>query len=182
MRGVSRFSALAASFLLASCAAPPPSYPPPTDADARAAYRASIDQRIASWKPSGTAAPAPSGFIDTPGEYAATVESTVRFAQDVTTLAVLRANLANLVAVRVAGCEWGSLDLGEVSDAEQPTFTVEAEHAYRCKVESFHRAADGAGVLAYQRNGFLFRNGEGFSWLEIDHGPARYARDGEVAF
>jgi hypothetical protein len=175
-----RLPGLLASLLLASCAAPPPGYPPPTDADAEAAYRAGIEQRIASWKPTGSGLSPPSGAIDTPGEYAATVDSTVRFAQDVTTLAVLRSNLAAIVTVRVKGCEWDALDIDEVPEAQRPDFSVEAEHGYRCKVESFHRA-EGGGILAYDRTGFLFREGGAFSWLEIDHGPARYARDGEVA-
>lgn len=165
---------------LAACSAPDPTYNAPTDADAVAAYRANLEGKIAAWKPAENGSEA-SGPVDTPSEYASTAAATIDLVQDLGDFAILRRNLNGLVTIKVKSCEWGELDLDEVKQAQRPDYAVDVDYGYRCKVETFHRAADGAGVLAYERNVYLFQNGPAFAYIEIDEGPARYASAGEVS-
>jgi len=172
-------AALLLSLPLLSGCTPEPDYAAPDNQQAAAAYRAAIDGKIAAWKPEA----GPSnvdGQIDSPGEYISSVDSTVRFAKSVGTVEILRRNLASFRGATVQGCSWGSLDLDDVEKAERPDYVIDTDYAYRCAVETFHRSAEGDGILAYVRNGFLFKNGESFSWIEIDHGPSRYAKEGEA--
>jgi hypothetical protein len=155
-------------------------YAAPVDSEVAAAYRSGIEGKIAAWKPEAAAPSAPDGQIDSPGEYISSVDSTVRFAKSVGTVEVLRRNLENFAGAKVQRCTWGALDLNEVKESERPDYVIGADYAYRCAVETFHRSAEGNGVLAYAREGFLFKTGESFSWIEVDHGPSRYAQAGEL--
>ena len=159
---------------------PEASYAPPNSPEAATAYRAAIEGKIAAWKPEAAGSSAPDGQIDSPGEYISSVDSTVRFAKSVGTIEVLRRNLDNFAGAKVQGCTWGALDRDDVKEAERPDYAIGTDYAYRCAVETFHRSAEGHGVLAYVRDGFLFKTGESFSWIEVDHGPSRYAKEGEI--
>lgn len=165
--------------LITGCT-PEPGYAPPTSKEAATAYQAAIEGKIAAWKPDAAAPSASDGEIDSPGEYISSVDATVNFAKSVGTVEVLRRNLHNFAGAKVQACTWIALDLDDVEKAERPDYEIETDYAYRCDVETFHRSAEGNGLLAYVNNGFLFKTGESFSWIQVHHGPSRYAKENEI--
>lgn len=159
------WAALAA--LLAGACASEPTYAPPTEDEARAAYVRAIR---ADWidsppprPPEGRTSIAPG---DTPSEAGRIVGSVMEYESEMNTRATARSSLESFDRLALGECEWGGIDADDIQPAGRGRVEGIGD-GYRCAYEVFHDTAT-RGLVSAEGAGYFFQRDGGYDFGEVE--------------
>lgn len=157
------------ALFLAGCGSDP-AYPPPTDAEARAAYARSIQADLIDSPPrhtaEGVSGPQPG---DTPTEAGRKVGTIMLSESERSARLDAPRLLASLDKVTVGNCSWGSIDPDDIKPHGRARVEGKVEDGYTCEYEVFHDTETRGPVSAKGTAYFFHRDGSyDFAGVEVD--------------
>ena len=155
--------------LVAGCGSDP-AYPPPTDAEARAAYARAIQADLIDSPPrhtaEGVSGPEPG---DTPAEAGHKVGTILLTESERTARLDAPRLLASLDKVTVGNCSWGSIDPIDIKSHGRARVEGQVEDGYTCDYEVFHDTETRGPVSAKGTAYFFHRDGSyDFAGVEVE--------------
>lgn len=172
MRGLSGAGAAILIALAAGCAqAPPPAYQPPTELEARLAYKDAL--RAALKEPGDPNEGPPPGGEESYIEAMARGGRIARAERAIESNATLLKSIASLSQAELEDCAWTALDVDEATGGTEDDSSTYPEWAWHCSVRIVHRT-DGRGQVEAGTDGWFFRNGDKFVYVgKAAHGFKR---------
>jgi hypothetical protein len=166
--------------LLPACGSEP-TYPPPTNAEAKAAYVRAIRADLIEAPPKYTVeGPANLEAGDSPNEAGRKVGSVLLAESERSARLEARKSIASLTKVTVGECTWGSIEPDDIKPHGRDRVEGKVEDGYSCAYEVFHNT-DTRGPVSASGTGFFFHRDGSYDFAGSEEGSFAPVRGNTTA-